>query len=78
MRGIRADQPGASRRRIRPQISAHVSRGAAQRSQTRDLQMREILTDAAPVTKHFFRRSPHVGGFGIEAKILMNPRGQIQ
>ena len=78
MRRIRADQSRTPWRRVGPQISAHVPGGKAQRSQARDLQLREVLTDTPPVAKRFVRGCPYVGCFGIEAQILINSFGEIK
>ena len=78
MRSIRADQPAHVRAAGGPQVSADISGGQAQRSQARDLQVSEVLTDAAPESKHLFRRGPYVGCLGIEAEVLVDPSGEIE
>ncbi len=76
-----------ARRRRRPgagglgrqgaEVAADVAGRQAERAQAGDLQMREILADAAPFFEESFHGSAHFGGFGIEDEILVDAAGEV-
>jgi hypothetical protein len=61
---------GCPWRRLGQQIPAHIARGEPERPQAADLQVREILTDAAAIGEHSRHRRGNRRRSGIEGELL--------
>ena len=59
------------------QIPAHVPRGEPERSQAADLQVREVLADAAAIGEHARHRRGDRRRSGIEGELLVDPVHQV-
>ena len=64
----RRGRPGGG---MRAQIAAHIARRQAQRPQAGDLQMGEILADAAALFEECLDRRGDLGRLGVETEILV-------
>ncbi len=77
MRGIGADQPWLARRRIGQQVAADVTGGESQRPQARDLDVREVLADAAISFQHARQRGRDDGRCRVENEAPVDAVHQI-
>src|SRR5689334_24829714 len=76
VRGVRTGKPGAAGRRIGFEIAADVAGGQSERTEAADLQMGEILTDAASMLEDFLQWRRHRRCPGIKLEVVMNPVGE--
>src|SRR5580704_13818705 len=72
VRCVGADQARSARWRHGSQIATDITRRQSQRSHACDLQMGEILTDAAALFKESFDGSGNLGSLLVEAEILVD------
>src|ERR1035438_4707559 len=78
VRGVGAYRARAAGRRHGSQIAADVTRREAQRSETPDLEMREILAHAAALFEKGLDRSGDFGGLLVKAEILVDSAREIE
>src|SRR5262245_22932249 len=78
VRGVGADAARLPWRRNSLEVAADVERGQAERTKTRDLGAREVLTDAAAQPEDIGERRRHVRRFGIEREVSVEAAGQIE
>ena len=74
---VGSHQTRLARRRKCSEITTYVARGQPKRTQTGDLQMREILADAAPLFEERLNRRTDFRGLVIESKIPIDPMRKI-
>src|SRR5262249_6742545 len=77
VRGIRAAKALLAGGIVRAQVAADIASRQPQRAQTGNLQMREILTDAAPQVKDLVQRRVDGGGLAVVAKVGVDAFGQL-
>ena len=78
VRRVGADQLRLARDRRRDQVAAHVARRQAHRAQAGDLQMREVLADAAAQAQHLVDRRRDAGRCLVVGEILVDAVGEIR
>src|SRR5471032_1099419 len=69
---IGANHPWLPRWWLGQQITTDVARRQTTGTNTRQHQVSEVLTEAAPAFQHFHQRRRHLGGLGIEGEFAEN------
>ena len=75
MGGVSSDEAGFAGWWVGTEIAADIAGGELERAETGDLEVGEILANAAFFAEHFLSRCADVGGFGIELKVAMDTCG---
>ncbi len=78
MRGVGANQAFLAVRWIGEQVAADVAHGQAKSTQATNLQVSEILANAAPVGQHLGKRRRDGGCLRIVLKFLVNAARQVE
>ena len=77
VRRVRTHETRLAFRRMRAQITAHITRRQSKRAQAGDAEVREILADTAAFFPDLLERRGDSGGARVELEIFMDAAGQI-